>query len=118
MAHFAKLDENNVVIEIIVIDNDLAITEQQGINYIKNVLKLDGVWLQTSYNSNVRGKFAAINNIYDAKKDEFIVDEKRVKEKQNLLTEQEKNAQAKEERRKQTLDKLGLTAEELSNLIT
>lgn len=57
MAHFAKLDENNNVIDIIVIGNDDVIneegieTEQVGLDYIANHLKLTGTWKQTSYNT-------------------------------------------------------------------
>jgi hypothetical protein len=70
MAHFAELDSFNKVIRVIVIDNE---HESDGLNYIKEVLKLDGTWLQTSYNANIRGKFAAIGDTYDASADRFIV---------------------------------------------
>ena len=73
MAHFAQLDENNIVQQVIVVDNKNAPTEEAGINFIKNVLKFDGTWLQTSYNGNIRGKFAGISDIYDADKDEFVL---------------------------------------------
>jgi len=68
MAHFAKI-ENDKVVEIIVISNDF---ESDAQNYIHDVLKLDGEWIQTSYNNNFRNKFAGIGDSYDRAKDIFI----------------------------------------------
>ena len=66
MAHFAKI-ENNIVTNVIVIDNE---HENDGQEFI-NSIGLDGQWVQTSYNANIRGKFAGIGDIYNAKKDLF-----------------------------------------------
>lgn len=71
MAHFAKLNEHNMVTEVIVVDNANAQTEQEGKDYIASI-GLDGNWIQTSYNANFRKKFAGVGNFYDADKDEFI----------------------------------------------
>ena len=77
MAHFAKLDENNTVIAIHVVNNDVitidgAESEQVGVDFLIN---LHGHlnWKQTSYNSSFRGKYAAIGDIYNEEFDEFIV---------------------------------------------
>jgi hypothetical protein len=70
MAHFAKV-ENGVVREIIVIGNDDAPTEAAGQAFIASI-GLDGEWLQTSYNHNIRGRFAGIGYTYDAELDEFV----------------------------------------------
>jgi hypothetical protein len=51
MAHFAQLDEQNTVLQVIVISNDVAVDETSGQDFITNVLRLDGVWKQTSYNT-------------------------------------------------------------------
>lgn len=52
MAHFAQLDENNFVIDTIVIGNDdIDDTEQSGLDYIANELKLEGTWKKYSYNT-------------------------------------------------------------------
>ena len=51
MAHFAQLDENNIVQQVIVISNDVAVDEASGQDFITNTLKLGGVWKQTSYNT-------------------------------------------------------------------
>ncbi len=51
MAHFAKIDSNNDVVDCIVIHNDVAPSEAAGQEFIANVLKKEGTWLQTSYNT-------------------------------------------------------------------
>ena len=80
MAHFAQLDETNTVTQVIVISNDVCgeptldfpDTEAAGRAFIANTLKLGGVWKQTSYNGNFRGKYAGIGDIYDAVNDVFV----------------------------------------------
>jgi len=69
MAHFAQIDDNNIVTQVIVIPDEF---EKKGQDYCAKTLKLGGTWIQTSYNSKVRGKFAGIGDSYDAEKDEFI----------------------------------------------
>jgi len=80
MAHFAQLDENNVVQQVIVISNDVCgeptltfpDTEAAGRAFIANTLKLDGTWKQTSFNGNFRGSYAGIGFTYDAVNDVFV----------------------------------------------
>ena len=67
MAHFAKI-VNGIVVEILVVDNE---HEANGEAYL-NGLGLVGKWVQTSYNANIRKKFAAEGDTYDAEKDVFI----------------------------------------------
>ena len=67
MAHFAELDNDNVVKRVIVVSND---NEADGENWCNNLL--GGDWKQTSYNANIRKNFAAIGYTYDAAKDAFI----------------------------------------------
>lgn len=69
MAHFAQIDENNTVINVIVISNDY---ETRGQEYINQELRVPGTWIQTSYNANFRGKFAGIGDKYDAENDVFF----------------------------------------------
>lgn len=75
MAHFAQLDENNSVIQVIVVnnsellDNDKEL-EQKGIEFCQNLL--GGKWIQTSYNSKIRYNFAGIGYTYDPIDDAFI----------------------------------------------
>jgi hypothetical protein len=76
MAHFAELDENNIVLRVIVVDNgdtadeDGNEVEAIGITFCENLL--GGTWLQTSYNNNIRKKFAGIGLVYDSNFDEFL----------------------------------------------
>lgn len=76
MASFARIDDNNIVVEVIAIDNsDIMVdgveSEQAGKDFIAS-LGLEGNWIQTSYNAKFRFKFAGIGMVYDAKHDEFI----------------------------------------------
>jgi len=57
MAHFAKLDENNVVTEVVVVSNDIATTEDAGVTFLRNLYKEPTAnWKQTSYNTKL-GKY-------------------------------------------------------------
>lgn len=67
MAHFAQIDENNVVTQIIVVANE---HEANGEQFCHNLL--GGTWKQTSYNGNIRKRFASIGGTYDPAKDIFI----------------------------------------------
>lgn len=63
MAHFAKIDSNNIVTEIIVSEKDFINTGNVGDEFL---------WIQTSYNNNFRKQFAGIGMTYDKVKDKFI----------------------------------------------
>ena len=67
MAHFAELDNDNIVKRVIVVSND---NEADGENWCKNLL--GGDWKQTSYNANIRKNFAGIGFTYDTARDAFI----------------------------------------------
>jgi hypothetical protein len=67
MAHFAKI-EDGLVTQVVVVDNE---HEADGEAYL-NSLGLDGTWVQTSYNGNIRGKYAAIGDTYDEVADVFV----------------------------------------------
>lgn len=77
MAHFAQIDENNTVRQVIVIANDdcgggnFPASEPIGQAFIAS-LNMPGVWKQTSYNNNFRGRYAGIGMLYDAELDEFV----------------------------------------------
>ena len=66
MAHFAKI-EAGIVTQVVVVDNE---HEADGEAYL-NSLGLEGTWVQTSYNGNIRGKYAGIGDTYDAELDIF-----------------------------------------------
>ena len=76
MAHFAELDENNVVIRVIVVHNNELLDEngvgqeQKGIDFC--VSHFGGRWLQTSYNGNFRANYAGEGYVYDPDNDVFI----------------------------------------------
>ena len=75
MAHFAKLNENNIVTEVIVVNNNELLdngveSESKGIAFCQSLL--GGNWKQTSYNGNIRKNFAGIGYTYDAARDAFI----------------------------------------------
>lgn len=76
MAHFAELDENNNVTQVIVVhDNELLIneveTESKGINFLESLFG-HRRWVQTSYSGNIRGRYAGIGMKYDIERDEFV----------------------------------------------
>ena len=82
MAHFAKLGTGNIVEQVIVVSNDIATTEQAGINFINNLYGTNDIWKQTSYNTNAgvhslggtpfRKNHAGIGYTYDSQRDAFI----------------------------------------------
>lgn len=69
MAHFAEIDENNIVLRVLSIHNDL---EHRGADFLANDLGLGGTWIQTSFNGNFRKQFAGIGFTYDSLNDIFI----------------------------------------------
>jgi hypothetical protein len=76
LAHYAKLDENNVVIQVIVVDNkdtaDANGVEKEYIGAAFCERLLGGTWKQTSYNGNFRKNYAGLGYTYDAARDAFI----------------------------------------------
>jgi len=73
MAHFALI-KNGKVADVIVVSNDNAPDEATGQAFIASI-GLSGDWKQTSYNANLRGKYAGIGDFYDADLDEFVTPE-------------------------------------------
>jgi hypothetical protein len=82
MAHFAKLDSNNIVERVEVVSNDIATTEQAGIDFLNNLYGTTDIWKQTSYNTYggkhllggtaFRKNYAGVGFTYDSTKDAFI----------------------------------------------
>ena len=77
MAHFAQLDENNLVTQVIVVANDELLldgveNETKGIMFCKSLLGKDTHWVQTSYNGNIRKNYAGIGYTYDPVADHFF----------------------------------------------
>ena len=80
MAHFAKLDENDIVEKVVVVGNDVPTAagplgendmHADGESYCQTLFK-GGVWKQTSYNNNFRKQYAGVGYTYDSVKDKFI----------------------------------------------
>jgi len=69
MAHFAEIDDNNIVKRVLVVDNS---QEHRGQELLTFDMRLGGTWIQTSYNNNFRKQFAGIGYTYDAVNDVFI----------------------------------------------
>ena len=77
MAHFAEIDENNIVLRVLVTDNNLP---DEGLGWLQS--RLGGTWVQTSYNTVAgihllggtpfRKNYAAIGFTYDEQRDAFI----------------------------------------------
>jgi hypothetical protein len=78
MAHFAQLDTNNIVINVIVVNNNELLDqdgneiEQKGIDFCKSLFGQDTQWVQTSYNGNFRKNYASGGGTYDKELDAFI----------------------------------------------
>lgn len=78
MAHFAEIDENNKVLQVIVVNNNELIdengneSETKGIIFCKNIFGENTNWVQTSYTSRQRKNYAGISYIYDSNRDAFI----------------------------------------------
>ena len=67
MAHFAEINENNIVLRVLVTNNDFP---NEGYNWL--IENLGGTWIKTSYNANIRKNFAGIGYTYDEGRDAFI----------------------------------------------
>ena len=72
MAHFAKLVVGNIIERVEVVSNDVALTEQAGVDFLNNLYNTRDVWKQTSYNGNIRKNYAGIGYTYDEDRDAFI----------------------------------------------
>lgn len=78
MAHFAELDENNIVLRVIVVSNE-QIKDQWGrerevigVAFCQSLFGVETRWVQTSYNGSFRGKFAGAGDLYDPIADVFL----------------------------------------------
>ena len=69
MAHFAEINESNIVVRVLVISDNYELTGQ---NYLSEQLGLGGTWVQTSYNGAIRKNFAGIGYFYHETLDAFV----------------------------------------------
>lgn len=78
MAHFAELDQDNIVLRVIVVGNEMILDEQGqesesiGVAFCKSLFGDNTIWKQTSYNGNIRKNYAGIGFTYDSVHDAFI----------------------------------------------
>lgn len=76
MAHFAKINSDNIVEQVIVVNNEVLHDEngieQESIGAQFCADTFGGTWIQTSYNANFRGQFAGAGMTYDSTKDLFV----------------------------------------------
>ena len=80
MAHFARINQNNIVTFVTVVDNSV-ITDENGVEHEERAFDLlytcipestGDRWVQTSYGNNFRKRYAAIGYTYDEQRDAFI----------------------------------------------
>ena len=82
MAHFCKIGKGNIVERVEVVSNDVATTEQSGLEFLQNLYKTTDMFKQTSYNTRggvhkldgtpFRKNFASVGFRYDETRDAFI----------------------------------------------
>jgi hypothetical protein len=78
MAHFAELDENNIVLRVIVVneedclDENGAESEVIGVNFCKNIFGENTNWLQCSYSNKIRKRYPGVGYRYDKNHDIFV----------------------------------------------
>jgi hypothetical protein len=78
MAHYAELNSNNEVINIVYMDNEIIFNKNKeeceylGIEYLHKHHGSDKKWVRTSYNGNFRGNYASLGDIYREDIDAFI----------------------------------------------
>ena len=76
MAHFAEIDENNIVLRVIVINNNILLdsdgNEQETLGAEFCTQTFGGTWKQTSYNNNIRKNFASLGYSYNSSIDAFV----------------------------------------------
>ena len=82
MARFAKLGAGNIIEKVVVVSNDIATTEQAGVEFLQNLYGDRATWKQTSFNTRggvhilegtpFRKNFAGIGYKYDQTRDAFI----------------------------------------------
>ena len=78
MANFARIDENNVVLTVIVVPDSILLREdgsedeEKGIEFCKMLMGPQTNWKQTSYNNNMRVRYAGIGGVYNPELDAFL----------------------------------------------
>ena len=73
MAHYAQVNSDNVVVQVLVMDNDMETNQGEAacIAWLQDKVHADA-WVKTSYNNNIRKQYAGAGFTYDSSKDKFI----------------------------------------------
>ena len=71
MAHFAQIDGDNIVLQVIVVADEDAPDEAAGIAFCESLFGSATNWVQTSYNNSIRTRYAGIGMYYDSTRDAF-----------------------------------------------
>jgi len=77
MAHFAQLDDNNTVVQVIVVSNADLLDENEveqetlGVAVCQSIFGNDTTWVQTSYNGNFRKQYACVGDTFVSDADVF-----------------------------------------------
>ena len=75
MAHFAEINDQSIVQQVVVVANDVLLDENNveqealGVSFCEQIF--GGSWKQTSYNGNFRKNFAGVGYSYDATRNAF-----------------------------------------------
>lgn len=69
MAHFAEIDDNGLVLQVLVVPDE---EEHRGEQYLSCDLMLGGTWVQCSYNGNIRKQYPGVGYRYDETADVFV----------------------------------------------
>lgn len=78
MAHFAELDANGTVLQVIVVSNEMILdangieSEAVGIDFCRSLFGSNTQWVQTSYNNRFRKNFAGVGATYDINRNAFL----------------------------------------------
>ena len=82
MAHFAKINESNIVTQVVVVNDSDGDNDTDGLNFLNNLFKTTHTWKKTSYNTYgnthrlggtpYRKNFASVGFTYDSSRDAFI----------------------------------------------
>ena len=82
MAHFAKINESNIVTQVVVVNDSDGNNDTDGQNFLNNLFKTTHTWKKTSYNTYgnthrlggtpYRKNFASVGFTYDSSRDAFI----------------------------------------------
>lgn len=70
MAYYAKLQDQNRVVQVIAIPNEVEPTEAAGVAYCQSLF--GGQWIKTSYNGTIRKNYAGLGFTYDPTRDAFV----------------------------------------------